>query len=223
MIQVGCGPGLQLREIATFFEQRPSLKGIAWQAFVLWLNREDDPGFGTLIRLARKPNPQMVSLDLIKLLKKLPDESLALNVLRPLLAKNEREVRRNVVQWVKNIRQQSEFEANLEERLISVMSQLIEQKFKSLSYEELSHMLRLTPLRETTSGQELLKEGQIVILSEFIKAKFFMSAELVEMIQNDFEKLPLESLQTLARQLPVIPTIEQLEVWLADHLPQRVA
>ncbi len=63
-----------------------------------------------------------------------------------LLAENEREVRANVVQWVENIRNTPELDPNAEERLLSVMSQLIEQKFKTLNYKELSQMLRLTPL-----------------------------------------------------------------------------
>ncbi len=53
----------------------------------------------------------------MQLLKKLPETALALNVLRPLLAKNEREVRQNVVQWVENIRQTPDLDTNLEERL----------------------------------------------------------------------------------------------------------
>lgn len=210
----------EMREIATFFEQRPAMRDTPWRAYVLWLNVEDDPGFGTLARLAHEPNPQLVSLDLIKLLKKLPDESLTLNVLRPLLAETEHAVRQNVVQWVEKIRQQSASDANLEERLISLMSQLIERKFKALNYKELSKMLRLTPLRETTSGQELLQEGQIAILSEFIQAKFSVSSELIETIQEEMQLLPLESLQVLARRLPLISTIEQLEVWISDHLPR---
>jgi len=131
---------------------------------VLWVNIDDDPGYGALRLLARKPKPNLLSLDLIDLLKKLPENSLALNVLRPLLAEDEREVRENVVQWVEHIRQATGADSNLEERLMSVFSQLIEQKFKTLNYKELSQMLRLTPLRETTSGQELLKEDRIDIL-----------------------------------------------------------
>lgn len=85
------------REVATFFEQRPRLKDVKWQVIILWLNIADDPGFGALRLLARKPKPNLVSLDLIDLLKQLPDTALALNVLRPLLAADEREVRENVV------------------------------------------------------------------------------------------------------------------------------
>ena len=209
-----------MREVATFFEQRPHLKDREWQAIVLWLAIEDDPGFGTLRLLARKPKPKLVSFDLIELLKQLPETSLALNVLRPLLAEDEREVRENVIQWVENIRQAPDLDVNLEERLISVLSQLIEQKFRTLDYKELSQMLRLTPLRETTSGQELLKEDRVEILSALIQAKFTISPEVMETIRSELQKLPLETLKLLASQHLKISTIEQLEVWIAEHLPQ---
>ena len=157
---------------------------------------------------------------MIELLKQLPETSLALNVLRPLLAEDEREVRENVIQWVENIRQAPDLDVNLEERLISVLSQLIEQKFRTLDYKELSQMLRLTPLRETTSGQELLKEDRVEILSALIQAKFTISPEVMETIRSELQKLPLETLKLLASQHLKISTIEQLEVWIAEHLPQ---
>lgn len=52
---------------------------------------------------------------------------MALNVLRPLLATDEREVRQHVVQWVQHIRQTPALAADAEERLISVLSQLIDR------------------------------------------------------------------------------------------------
>lgn len=213
----------EMREVATFFEQRPLLKDNEWQAIVLWLNKEDDPGFGTLRLLTRKPKPQLVSLDLIQLLRKLPENSLALNVLRPLLVEDEHDVRQNVVQWVENIRQATDLDINLEERLISVFSQLIEQKFRTLNYKELSQMLRLTPLRETTSGQELLKDDRVEILSALLQAKFKVSPEVMETLQGELQKLPLESLKLLASQHLNIPTVEQLEIWIAEHSPQHQA
>lgn len=211
------------REVATFFEQRPQLKDARWQVIVLWVNIADDPGFGALRLLARKPKPNLVSLDLIDLLKKLPENSLALNVLRPLLAEDEREVRENVVQWVENIRQATGADANLEERLMSVFSQLIEQKFKTLNYKELSQMLRLTPLRETTSGQELLKEDRIDILLNQIEVKFGISPEMTEKLTTDLAQLDVTTLRALLRQLLRLDTLEQLQFWIADHLPERVA
>ena len=100
----------------------------------------------------------MVSSDLLALLKKFDQGALARNVLHPLLAASEAEVTQNVVQWVETIRQTPNLDAGTEEKLISVMSQLIEQKFRNLTYKELSRMLQLTPLAETISGQELIKD-----------------------------------------------------------------
>jgi predicted transposase YdaD len=211
------------REVATFFEQRPHLKDVRWQVIVLWVNIADDPGYGALRLLARKPKPNLLSLDLIDLLKQLPETSLALNVLRPLLAEDEREVRENVVQWVENIRQATGADTNLEERLMSVFSQLIEQKFKTLNYKELSQMLRLTPLRETTSGQELLKEDRIETLLNLIEVKFGLSPEMAEKFTADLAQLDINTLKALLRQLLRLETLEQVQFWITDHLPERVA
>jgi predicted transposase YdaD len=213
----------ELREVATFFEQRPQLKNREWQAIVLWLNKDDDPGFGTLRLLTRKPKPKLISLDLIQLLKKLPETSLALNVLQPLLAENEGEVRQHVVQWVENIHQATAQDATLEERLIGVLSQLIEEKFKNLNYKELSHMLRLTPLRETASVQEVIKEERIDLLLNQIEVKFGISSEIAEAVAVDLAKLDMNVLKALFRQLLRLETFEQVEVWISDHLPDHPA
>jgi len=210
-----------MREVVTYFEQRPKLKDNEWQAAVLWLNNDDDPGFGTLRLLAQKPEPRLVTIDLLPLLQKLPESSLALNVLRPLLAKTEREVRENVVQWVENIKQASNLDAKIEERLIIVMSQLIEQKFRKLSYKELSNMLRLTPLRETASVQEVLKEERIEALYDQIQEKLSLSDEIMAAIDEELQKLDMESLKALRRQILHIDTLEQLENWIAEYLYQH--
>lgn len=207
-----------MREVATYFEQRPKLKDIIWQASVLWLNKPDDPGFGTLRLLARKPKPSLLSLDLFQLLGKLPETSLALNVLRPLLAMNEYEVRENVVQWVKNIRQTPNLDAKTEEKLIAVMSQLIEQKFRRLTYKELSKMLRLTPLAETISGQELLKDDRIETLVRLIQRKFVISAEMREVVTSDLQKLEPPVLRTLLDQIFEFDTFEELEHRIGEQL-----
>lgn len=211
------------REVATFFEQRPHLKDTKWQVIVLWVNITDDPGFGALRLLARKPKPNLVSLDLIDLLKKLPETSLTLNVLRPLLVEDEREVREHVVQWAENIRQATNADANLEERLIDVLSQMIEQKFKTLSYEELRQMLRLTPFHETESFKEAMKNERVDILLNQIEIKFDVPPEKVEAIASDLAKLDLNTLKALLKQLLRLETLEQLEFWIDDHLPERVA
>lgn len=62
----------QMREVSTFIEQRTELLDQEWQAIVLWLDKSDDPGFGTLKQLASEPNPRLRSLDLLELLRRLP-------------------------------------------------------------------------------------------------------------------------------------------------------
>lgn len=213
----------QMREVATFFEQRPHLKDNDWQAIVLWVNKEDDPDFGTLRMLTRKPQTKLVSLDLIALLKQLPESSLALNVLRPLLVENEGEVRENVVQWVENIRRVPGLDANLEERLLGILSQMIEEKFKTLDYKELTQMLRLTPFRETASFLEALKEERIETLLSQIEVKFGISPEVLKDVAVDLARLDMNVLKALFRQLLRLETFEQLELWIEDHLPERPA
>jgi predicted transposase YdaD len=207
-----------LREVATYFEQRPA-RNDNWQAVVLWLNKEDDPGLRTLKPLTYKPASRLISADLIKLLKKLPETSLALNVLRPLLAKSEREVRKHVVQWVTNIRQTPNLDPQTEEKLVAILSQLIEQKFRSLSYKELAAMLRLTPLRETASVQEVLKEDRVDMLTAQIQDKFKLSDKLVTTVRTDLEKLNADMLYLLIRQILHLDTLEALEQWIAEQSP----
>ena len=207
-----------LREVATYFEQRPE-RNDNWQAVVLWLNKEDDLGLRTLKPLTYKPASRLVAADLIKLLKKLPESSLVLNVLRPLLAKSEREVRKHVVQWVENIRQTPNLDPQTEEKLVAILSQLIEQKFKSLSYKELAAMLRLTPLRETASVQEVLKEDRVDMLTAQIQDTFKLSDKLVTTVRTDLEKLNADTLYLLIRQILHLDTLEALEQWIADHQP----
>lgn len=212
-----------MREVATYFEQRPAQKAVDWQAIVLWLNPEDNPGLGTLKSLARKPHRRLLAVDLLKLLKKLDEHALVLNVLRPLLAKSEREVRQHVVQWVENIRQTPNLDRQTEERLVAILSQLIEQKFRTLSYKELTAMLHLTPLRETASVQEVLKEDRVDMLMRQIQTKFSLSAELRQALSTDLFQLDMEALKTLIEQILRINSVEELEQWIAEHQPVKQA
>lgn len=190
---------------------------------MLWLNKEDDPGLRTLKPLTYKPASRLVAADLIKLLKKLPETSLVFNVLRPLLAKSEREIRKHVVQWVENIRQTPNLDPQTEEKLVAILSQLIEQKFKTLSYKELAAMLRLTPLRETISGQELIKNERVAMLTTQIQDKFTLSEQLVTAVRANLEKLSSDTLHQLIRQILHFDTFEMLEQWIEEHLPVQQA
>ena len=210
-----------MREVATYFEQRPDLIDSRWQAVVLWLDKGDDPGLKTLKLLGRKPKPCLVASDLLALLQKLDKQALARSVLHPLLAASEAEVTQNVVQWVETIRQTPNLDAGTEEKLISVMSQLIEQKFRTLTYKELSRMLQLTPLAETISGQELIQEQLTDVLIRQIRRKFTIAEDLAEVVSRELEKLDVDNLKQLFDDIFDIDTFEQLEQWIADHLPEE--
>lgn len=163
------------------------------------------------------------SADLLGLLYTLDERSLVLNVLRPLLVDNELEVRQHVVEWVENIRQAPNLDQATEERLISVLSQMIEEKFKTLNYKELSEMLRLNPLRETASVQEVLKEDRVELLASQIQVKFNLTSEMLEPTTADLKKLDMATLEVLFKQILQLDTFEQLEYWIADHLPKQKA
>jgi hypothetical protein len=114
----------------------------------------------------------------------------------------------------------------LEGRLISVFSQMIEQKFRTLNYEELSNMLRLTPFRETDSVKEVIKEERIDLLLNLIEVKFGFSQELKEAMAADLAQLDMNVLKALVRQLLRLDTFEQLEVWItcrSARLDSRLA
>jgi predicted transposase YdaD len=212
-----------MREVSTFFEQRPNWSQNDWQAIVLWLNAGDDPGFGTLMPLTQGETPRLRAVDLLILLKRVDESSLVLNVLRPLTVENEAEVRQNVTVWIRNIHNAPGIDPVLEERLIAVLTQLIEQKFRTLTYKELSKMIRLTPLAETESVKEVIKDELVALLIDQIQTKFALSGEGLEITRAELQNLELDSLRALFGQILKINTLEQLELWIANHLPKTQA
>ena len=81
-------------------------------------------------------------------------------------------------------------------------------------------MLRLTPLRETTSVQEVLQEHSIEMLMKQIQIKLQPSAEVRETIEANLEKLPLPSLEDLFDHILALDTLEQLQQWIDSYLPE---
>jgi phosphoenolpyruvate-protein kinase (PTS system EI component) len=84
-------------------------------------------------------------------------------------------------------------------------------------------MIRLTPFAETSSGQTLLKNERIRTLTQLSARKFALSTELAAAIQHELAKLDLATLQLLLDQILEIETFEQIEQWIADHLPTKHA
>ena len=79
-------------------------------------------------------------------------------------------------------------------------------------------MLRLTPLRETISGQELLKEDRVDMLARQIQRKFALAPDLLSATVVELNQLELDSLRMLIGEILFIDTLEQLEQWITDHL-----
>lgn len=132
-------------------------------------------------------------------------------------------MRQNVVQWVETIRKSPSLDAFTEERLIGVLSQLIEQKFKTLTYKELSQMLRLTPFREMESVKEVVQEEHVEILTRLIQKRFTLSTEMTAALNTDLQQLDLPTLRSLVDLIFDFQSFEQLETWIADHLPRQHA
>lgn len=122
-----------------------------------------------------------------------------------------------LVQWAENIRRTPNLDPQTEERLMSILSQMIEQKFKSLSYKELSEMLRLTPLRETASFQEVFKEEWLDILLPMIRRQFAISEEVQDALHRDLQMLDADTLKALIPILWEMNSVEELERWIVNH------
>lgn len=76
-------------------------------------------------------------------------------------------------------------------------------------------MIRLTPLREIASFQEILTEDRIALLMLLIGNKFSLSDELRKALQNELESLAMDTLRMLFTQVLPIDSLEQLERWIA--------
>ncbi|MFZ4662217.1 MAG: hypothetical protein ACOYNY_34730 [Caldilineaceae bacterium] len=84
-------------------------------------------------------------------------------------------------------------------------------------------MIRLTPLEETTSGQELIKNERVAMLTMQIQDKFTLSDKLVKSVRTNLEKLSSDTLHQLIRQILHFDTFETLEQWIEEHLPVQQA
>ena len=205
-----------LREVATYFEQRPQ-QSDNWQAVVLYLNIIDDPGFGSLSPLATDTDPRLVAADLLDLLEQLADDSLVLNVLRPLVTISEKEVRQNVISWANNIQQLPGLSYELKQRLVTILAQLVMQKFARLTYKELARMLRLIPLEETIDGKELIHDHNVKILLKQIKKKLDLSETELESLTDDLNQLELVDQNDLLEAIFEMATLDELTDWLEER------
>jgi hypothetical protein len=84
-------------------------------------------------------------------------------------------------------------------------------------------MIRLTPLAETTSGQELINNDRVAMLTAQIQDKFTLSDKLVKSVRTNLETLSSDMLHQLIRQILHFDTFETLEQWIEEHLPVQQA
>ena len=80
-------------------------------------------------------------------------------------------------------------------------------------------MNRLTPFAETRSGEELIKNERVTLLTVQVQDKFALIDTLAAAARTDLEKLTADSLYLLIRQILHLDTLEALEQWIADQLP----
>ncbi len=104
-------------------------------------------------------------------------------------------------------------------RLIEVLAQLIEQKFKTLNYKKLAKMLNLVPLRELPSGQELLQDYSIDMLIRQIKQKFHLAEKSLNQVMTRLRQLTLKYLELLFGEILKFKSLKQLNAWIASRLP----
>jgi len=222
-VEVQASPDKQMywrtsRETSVYFEQRPKLQGTEWYAYVIWLNKVDDKGFQKTHIKDNENIQRILSVYLIDILKMLPQNSLALNVLRPLIVDTEQEVRQNIVSWVEQIHQVPDLSPEAEERLLMVMSQFIEEKFKTLSYKELAKMLNLTPFKETASFKEAMQEDRVEMLIRLMKQKFRFAERTVNQLMLRLRQLTLKDLEQLFGEILKFKSLKQLNAWIDQRL-----
>ncbi len=80
-------------------------------------------------------------------------------------------------------------------------------------------MLRLTPLRETESVQEVLKEEWLDVLLPMIRRKFALSEKVQAALLHDLQTLDADQLKALVSNFWEITSVEGLERWIAGQLP----
>ncbi len=211
-----------LREVATYFEQNSARRKDEWQAVVIWLDKEnDDPEFGKTTIYDDASQQRIISLDLLKAARQLDDTTLAHTMLSPLLAKTEIEVQQKLPQWAATI-QRSQVDIETEQRLLMLLTQIIEQKFKTLSYKELERMLKLTPFEETRSFVETherkMKEKQIEWIVTFIQKRFKFAESTVSRLKQRLTQLSLSDLDPLFSDLIDMQRLRDINAWIDARL-----
>lgn len=204
-----------IHELGVYHEQRPKLNGSEWRAIILFLDAVFDPGPETLGPLFHGTMPWLIRGVIPDLLQKILHPSPVLNVLRPLIAQDEQEVRQQSAQWVVTIQQIPHLDPGGQQKLLDLLVQFILQKFNWIDRKELGRMLQLRPLEESKAYQEWVQEAQATLLAEQIEQKFSISATQV---MNRLADLDSKALKALGRYLMMAERYEQIEGWIDGRL-----
>jgi len=139
-----------------------------------------------------------------------------------LIVDTEQEVRQNIVSWVEQIHQVPDLSPEAEQRLLMVMTQFIEDKFKTLSYKELANMLRLTPFKEMASYKEAfledLQEDRVDLSLRLIRRKFHFAEKTLNKVVLRLRQLTLKDLELLFESIFDFKSLKDLNAWIDQRL-----
>jgi hypothetical protein len=108
-----------------------------------------------------------------------------------------------------------------------VMTQFIEEKFKTLSYKELCNMLNLTPFEETTTFietyQRKLQEDRVDLSLRLIRRKFHFAEKTLNKVILRLRQLTLKDLELLFESIFDFKSLKQLNAWIDERLAAQAA
>jgi hypothetical protein len=148
-----------LQQVALFHGEDAGLNGTPSHVVLLFLDATYDPGPETLGLQQHGADTWLTRATLSDLLQGIATSSPEINVLRPLAA-TEAEVAANAGTWLGTLRRASGLAPGTREQLAGLLLQLVIQKLRHMSREEIEQMVELTPLEETVVGQELIEQGK---------------------------------------------------------------
>ena len=212
-------------QVALYHEQRPHLNGNDWKAVIIFLDTAFDPGPDTLGTLYDANVDWLIRGELSNWLARVPTPSPILNVLRPLTARNEEEVRKEGSNWLKAMRQLPDLDEATLVRLLTLLIQFVSEKFTYLTRKEIEAMLKLTPFEETVAGKEWMAEGRQQGLQQglqqgHLKSKRESILEVLEArfgkrsktVVNRLKKIEeLDTLSALLKQASIVNSIIEFE------------
>lgn len=204
-----------LQEVCLYYDQRPKLSRHNWQAVVLFLDKSYDPGPKTLGPLFQQEHPWLIRGVIPTLLEQGTIASPLLNVLRPLITANEKQVRQQIGGWVQEIQQLPGFSQTEQNRLVLLLAQFVSQKFTHMKRKEIETMLRLVPFEETVAGQEWMQEGMVIGFADQVSDKFSIPLEQVTQLLTP---LTFTDLRVLGKYLLKAESYEQVEAWVDGRL-----